>query len=99
MPSKTATNSNADSIAHRMAKARVDRGMTQGQLADRLGVKQSMVSMIETGEVTRDADEETERYSEGLEKRIRSWIDSGAGPTKKSPRGPYAKKRTTIPQR
>lgn len=85
-----------DALAQQMAKARVDRNMTQGQLAERLGVKQSMISMIETGEVTGDAEDETARYSEALGKRIRSWIDSGAGPRKKSPRGPYAKQRVTI---
>lgn len=89
---------NPDALAQRMTKARVDRGMTQGQLADRLGVKQSMVSMIETGEV-RDDEEASSSYSDGLQQRIKSWIDSGAGPTKDSPRGPYAKKRTTIQKR
>ena len=82
-------------LATRMAKARTDRGMTQGQLAEKLGVRQAMVSMIETGEA---------EYGEDLGKRIKTFIDSGAGPATKPPRGPYKdgvsqKRRTTLPQK
>jgi transcriptional regulator with XRE-family HTH domain len=73
----------------------MDRGMTQGQLALRLGVRQSMVSMIENDEELEDG----LRYSDALAARIRAWIDSGAGPSKKSPRGPYVKLRATLPSR
>lgn len=62
--------------------------MTQAQLADVLGVKQAMVSMIEKGE---------EDPSDDLLKRIRSWIDSGRGVRMKAPRGPRGsyRKRST----
>ncbi len=73
-------------LAAKMAKARKERNVTQGQLADRLHIKQAMVSMIEGGEA---------EYSTELAGRIRSWIDSGAGALKKSARGPY-KTRSTI---
>jgi transcriptional regulator with XRE-family HTH domain len=77
-----------DGLGARMAKARTERGMTQAQLAERLHVRQAMVSMIEANEA---------EYSDELAKRIRSWVDSGAGPKTPSARGPYTKKRTTIP--
>ncbi len=77
-------------LGNRMAKARVDRGVTQGDLAKRLGVRQAMVSMIESGEA---------EYSEDLAGRIKTFINSGAGPTQKSPRGPYNKARTTLPRK
>ena len=80
----------APAIGSRMAKARTDRGVTQVELAKRLGVRQAMVSMIEAGEA---------EYSDELGKRIKSWIDSGEGPKEKAPRGPYAKARTTLPKR
>ncbi len=73
-------------LASRIEKARKERGMTQGQLAERMHMKQSMVSMIESGE---------EAISQELAGRMKAWIDSGAGPAKKSARGPY-KTRTTI---
>jgi len=89
---KPATTEPRDGLAARMQKARIDRNMTQGQLAERLRVRQSMVSMIENGEEVEDG----VKYSDELASRIKSWIDSGAGPAKKSPRGPYAKQRVTI---
>lgn len=73
-------------LATAMEKARKERGVTQGQLADRLHIKQAMISMIETGEAD---------YGSELAGRIQGWIDSGAGASKKSARGPY-KVRTTI---
>jgi len=76
-----------DNLRQRMAKARLERGVTQAQLAERLHVKQAMISMIEAGEAD---------YSQELAGRIRGWIDSGAGAPKKSPRGPYHKTRSTI---
>ncbi len=45
-----------------------------------------MISMIESG---------NEAASEELTGRLKSWIDSGAGATKKAARGPY-KVRSTI---
>ena len=77
-------------LIERMTKTRIDRKMTQLQLADRLGVKQAMVSMLESGE---------EPLSDGLASRIKGWIDSGAGPRLKSPRGPRGnyRKRKTVP--
>lgn len=73
-------------LAKKMEAARKERGVTQGQLAERLHVKQAMISMIEGGEA---------EYGEELAGRIRGWIESGAGAPKKSARGPY-KVRTTI---
>ena len=78
----------ADPLGARMEKARTERNMTQAQLAERLGVRQAMVSMIEAGEA---------EYSDDTAKRIKSWIDSGQGPKMPSARGPYSKKRTTLP--
>jgi len=82
-----------DELAARMKKARLDRGMTQGQLADKLRIRQSMVSMIEDGEELEDG----EIYGVDLGKRIAAFIESGAGPTTKTPRGPY-KSRITLPR-
>ena len=73
-------------LAGAMKKARLERGVTGTQLAERLHIKQAMVSMIESGEA---------EYSEELAGRIRGWIDSGAGPLTPPKRGPY-KTRTTI---
>ena len=74
-----------------MAQVRMDRKMTQAQLAERLGVKQAMVSMMEEG---------SEDPGPDLAARIKAWIDSGAGAKTKAPRGPrgnyQTKKRTTI---
>lgn len=93
----------SDPRAQRMKTARLERNMTQIQLADRLGVRQSMVSMIESGEVTEDARDATDQYGGALAKRIDAWIESGSGPTKKTVRGPYKKTkpkaRTTLPKR
>ena len=74
-----------------MAHARVERNMTQAQLANRLHVAQSMVAMLENNE---DLEDEV-RYSDKLGQRIKAWIDSGEGAPKKSARGPY-KQRNTI---
>lgn len=76
-------------LGPKMEKARLERGMTQGQLASKLGVRQAMVSMIEAGEA---------EYSDELGGRIKTWVESGGGPPTKSARGPYTKKRTTIPK-
>ena len=84
--SSSAPFSGPSSLAKKMTEARKERGVTQNQLAERLHVKQAMVSMIETGEA---------EYSEELAGRIRGWIDSGAGPLAKPARGPY-KTRSTI---
>ena len=74
-------------------RARLDRKMTQAQLADVLGVKQAMVSMFESGD-------ERGRYGDDLVKRIEAWIRSGRGPRLKAPRGPRGpyrtRKRTTL---
>jgi hypothetical protein len=72
-----------------MTKARLDRDVTQAQLAERLGVRQSVVSMLESGEMSLPGD---------LGDRIKAWIDSGAGAKRKAPRGPRGnyKKRSTV---
>lgn len=65
--------------------------MTQAQLAERLHVKQSMVSMIETDEA---------EYSDELRKVIKQWLDSGASATAKTARGPYkVQQRSTLPEK
>lgn len=73
-------------LAKRLEAARKERGVTQGQLAERLHIKQAMVSMIESGEA---------EYGTELADRMKGWIDSGAGALKKAARGPY-KTRSTI---
>jgi transcriptional regulator with XRE-family HTH domain len=82
-------------IGDRMRKARLDRGMTQPQLAKYLRVGQAMLSMIESGEA---------EASDDLARRISDWIASGKGPQEQAKRGPYRdgkgqrQKRTTIPK-
>jgi transcriptional regulator with XRE-family HTH domain len=73
-------------LPKRMKRARLDREMTQPQLADVLGIGQPMVAMIEDG---------TEHPSSKLEERISAWIASGRGPRVKSARGPYKKGRAS----
>ncbi len=77
------------SLGSQIEKARTERGMTQKQLAEYLRVKQATVSMIEEGSL---------EPGEGLEKLLRTWLASGAGPRKKPARGPY-KARSTLPER
>ncbi len=86
-PKLEAVPSPASGLPERMRKARIDRGMTQRELADYLHVKQAAVSMIESGE---------DHPDEGLSSRISSWIGSGGAPKTSTPRGPY-KKRATLP--
>jgi DNA-binding XRE family transcriptional regulator len=62
--------------------------MTQGQLAEYLRVRQATVSMLESDEL---------EPSDGLAEMIERWLASGAGPRKKSERGPY-KTRSTLPE-
>jgi transcriptional regulator with XRE-family HTH domain len=91
MPNESAN----PALGARLAEVRKERGVTQADLAKRLGVRQAMVSMIETNEA---------EYGEDLARRIKTFIDSGAGATQKSPRGPYkdgetrVKQRTTLPK-
>lgn len=74
-------------LSKRMKRARVERDMTQPQLAEVLGIGQPMLSMIEDGDKVPSSE---------LEKRISAWLASGRGPRVKSARGPYRKGRTTI---
>ncbi len=74
-------------LPKRMKRARLDREMTQPQLAEVLGVGQPMVAMIEKGE---------EEPGGKLAERINAWLASGRGPRVKSARGPYNKGRSTI---
>jgi transcriptional regulator with XRE-family HTH domain len=87
VPNNPATaTSGPTKLAVAMEKARKERGVTQGQLAERLHIRQAMVSMIEGGEAD---------YGDELAGRIRGWIESGSGASKKPARGPY-KTRSTI---
>lgn len=74
------------SLARRMVSARIERKMTQPQLAEVLGIGQPMLSMIE---------DEVKPIGGELEKRINAWLASGRGPRVKSARGPYNKSRKT----
>ena len=65
-------------IGERLAKARVDRNVTQKQLAAHLHISQAALSMIETGEL--DPEDGTWRLIDG-------WIKSGGGVTIQAPRG------------
>jgi transcriptional regulator with XRE-family HTH domain len=66
------------SLGARLVKARLDRNVTQKQLATYLRLPQSAISMIETGEL--DPAKETARL-------ITDWILSGKGITINAPRG------------
>lgn len=76
-------------LGERVTRARLERGMTQGQLAERLHVKQASISMLESGEL---------EPTEGLASQLKAWLASGAGPKNPAPRGPreHYKKRSTI---
>lgn len=74
-------------LPKRMRRARLDRNMTQPQLAEVLGIGQPMVAMIEKGE---------EEPGGKLAERIGAWLASGRGARMKSARGPYKRGRTTI---
>lgn len=76
-------------LADRMKAARIKRGMTLVQLAERLKVGHPMLSMLEHGEAEASSD---------LASRIEAWIGSGEGPSRKATRGPYraGKKRVTT---
>lgn len=72
------------SLVERMKRARLERDMTEAQLAQALRVRQSAVSMVESGEL---------EVSQELAKNIEAWIASGKG-APKTKRGPYQKRRT-----
>ena len=74
-------------LAARVAAARKERGMTEKQLAERMHVRQSMISMFESGE---------DEVGEELAGRLKQWIDSGAGPSAPAKRGPYKDTKTTA---
>lgn len=76
------------SLAQTVRKVRMERGMTQPQLAELLHVTQATISMFESGEL--------DAITDDLKKRIQAWIDSGRGAPQKSKRGPYKKARATI---
>lgn len=65
-------------IGEELAKVRVQRNVTQKQIADHFRVSHSMISMVETGEL---------ECPEGLATLIRNWIKSGGGVTISAPRG------------
>lgn len=81
----------ANNLPDRMVRARLDRKMTQAQLADVLGVRQSMVAMFE-------GNADAARPSDDFIKRVEAWIASGRGSRIKAPRGPRGsyKARRTI---
>jgi transcriptional regulator with XRE-family HTH domain len=51
----TITNKTEMTVNHRMKAARVLKGLTQLQLAERVGTREIEISRIETGRVTPDA--------------------------------------------
>ena len=65
----------AEARGWRLAEIRRHRGLTQAQVADRMGVGKSRVSQIETGKVsTRDV---LDRYVEALGGRLSLMADFG----------------------
>lgn len=62
-----------NSIAKQMRRTRLDRKLTQAQLADVLGVSQEMVSMIESG---------TKPMPSELAPIVQRWMATGKVPTK-----------------
>jgi ribosome-binding protein aMBF1 (putative translation factor) len=79
-PKLSAEQAKTRDAGQRIAAARKDRNMTQGQLANELRIKQATLSMIESGEL---------EPSDDMRRSIKAWIDSGKGPREKAPRGPY----------
>lgn len=78
-------------LGERLRRARLERDVTEAQLAARLGIRQSALSMLESGEMEPGDD---------LASRAKAWISSGSGaggPSNKAARGPYRKARRTIP--
>lgn len=71
-----------DSLASQLRKARLERNVTQPQLAAMLGCSHEMISRIESGE--RDP-------GLGLLPKIQKWIASGKGAPTPAPKGPYRK--------
>jgi transcriptional regulator with XRE-family HTH domain len=65
-------------LGQRLSSARVERNVTQKQLAQHFHVQHSTISMVESGEL---------EPSEGLVKLIKDWIASGKGITMSAPRG------------
>lgn len=65
-------------LGERLAKARVERNVTQKQLAAHFRVQQAAISMLESGELD---------PSDGLAKLAEDWIKSGRGVTIAAPRG------------
>lgn len=62
-----------DTIARQMRRTRLDRKLTQAQLADMLGVSQEMVSQIESG--TKDVPDE-------LRPIVQRWVATGKTPSR-----------------
>jgi transcriptional regulator with XRE-family HTH domain len=71
-----------DNLARRLRKARLDRNITQPQLAAMLGCSQEMLSRIEAGD---------REPGLGLLPKIQKWLASGKGAPTKAPKGPYRK--------
>ena len=67
-------------IGRRLRKARLERNITQTQLASVLGCSQEMIVFIENGQ---------KEPGMVLLPKINKWISSGAGGKGVAPRGPY----------
>jgi transcriptional regulator with XRE-family HTH domain len=67
------------SIGRRLRQKRLERNVTQAQVADALGVSQAMLSQLEAGKLP-PGDE--------LDGKIRRWLASGGVPGK-AKRGAY----------
>ena len=81
----------AGDLGARVTRARLERGVTQAQLAEYLHVKQASISMLESGEL-----EPTDHFQAALE----AWLASGSSPRRPAPRGPrehyVTQSRSTI---
>ena len=64
--------------AHRLAELRARAGLTQAELADRLGVRQERVSAMERGDVTAMETRTAAAYVEALGGRLEITVDFGA---------------------
>lgn len=63
-------------LALALIKARIKAGLTQAQLAERMGTTQSVIARIESGEATPNL-KTLERYAEAVGKRVQVKLVEG----------------------
>ena len=78
-PDAIATAVAARARPHRLAELRARSGLTQAEVADRLGVRQERVSAMERGDVTTMETRTAAAYIEALGGRLEITADFGAG--------------------